>query len=231
MTVSAVMRAPEASVLRLSRYHCFVGELIHSGDTKRLTSSRIAAELGVSDEAVRRDLSYVDVEGRPGAGYAHRELYDALANFLDLSAGHPFAAVGNRRFLEGLSTVFPAETFGLRAVAYFSEDPEDFGRSIDGIQVRSLDDAAEVVSRLGVGIALVATAPEFVPDTLERLYAAGVGGALLLTPVLDTRHPEGMNVTFFRIPCTLKALAATHVDRAAEMKPTAPSCCCDGGSA
>lgn len=56
---------PEASVLRLCRYHCYLGELLRAGDVTRVTSHEMSAELGVSEETVRRDLSYVDVEGRP----------------------------------------------------------------------------------------------------------------------------------------------------------------------
>ena len=31
----------------------------------------------------------------------------------------------------------------------------------------------------------------------------------MLTPVLRPKHPEGMNVTYFRMPCALKTLAAS----------------------
>lgn len=209
--MSRSSRAPEASVLRLSRYHCYVGELIASRDDQRLTSQRIASDLGVSEEAVRRDLSFVDFEGRPGAGYPHAELHEALGRFLALSSQHPFVVVGNRALLEGLEIMFPAAEFGLRAVAYFSENPAEAGVRVGDLEVHDLSELDAVVASLGVRIALVATAPALVQDTLTRLKRAGIDGALMLTPVLDTRHPEGMNITHFRIPCTLKALASTPV--------------------
>ena len=122
-----------ASVMRLSRYHCLLGEILRSGDTRRITSGEIAEELGVSNETVRRDLSYVDVAGRPGAGYDPGTLYEALESFLGLSADYPFVAVGSRSMLESLEVIFPAAQFGMRPVAYFSDRPEDVGSTVHEI--------------------------------------------------------------------------------------------------
>jgi hypothetical protein len=42
----------------------------------------------------------------------------------------------------------------------------------------------------------------------------------MLTPVLRPKHPEGMNVTYFRMPCALKTLAASGITPSAS-----PPCC------
>jgi len=209
-------RAPEASVLRLSRYHCFVGELLRSGNSGRIRSRQIANELGVSEETVRRDLSYANVEGRPGAGYELKPLLDSLEEYLDLSEHHPFVAVANKEMLAGLSLVFPAELFGLRPVAYFSARPEDAGARVDGMEIRDLSGLASAGPELGASIALVACEPHSVQLVLETLKSARICSALMLTPVLRPHHPEGMSITYFRIPCALKSLASAVV----------PSHCC-----
>lgn len=214
--------APEASMLRLSRYHCFLGELLESADTKRVTSATIAEELGVSEESVRRDLSFVDAEGRPGAGYDPVGLHETLGEFLGVSAHHPFVAVGNRDMLASLAVVFPAEQFGLRPVAYYSTRREDTGCDVAGIVIRHLSDLLSSDVELGASIALVACEPAAVPDALSALDSAGVHGVLMLTPVLRPKHPEGMRVTYFRIPCALKSLEGA-------IRQPAPPCgkpCC-----
>ena len=86
-----------------------------------MTSREIAGELGLSEETVRHDLKFVDIEGRPGAGYDLGQLHDALQEYLDLSTGHPFIAIGNAEMLRGLAITFPATAFGLRLVAYYSD--------------------------------------------------------------------------------------------------------------
>jgi redox-sensing transcriptional repressor len=218
--MSATVRAPQASLLRLSRYHCFVGERLRDAEVGHLTSREISEELGVTEETVRRDLSYVDVEGRPGAGYDPSSLYDALESYLGLSADYPFIAVGSARMLESLAVIFPAEDFGMRMVGCFSELEEDTGVFVRGIEVRPLEELP-ALRCLEASVALVACEPGAVAGALENIHAAGIDSVLMLTPVLRPHHPEGMHVTYFRIPCSLKSLAGSAPER-----PT----CCGGGS-
>ena len=203
-------KIPAAVVLRLSRYHCFLGELEGSLHPGRIRSREIAEELGLSEETVRHDLSYIDNEGRPGAGYDSQTLLAALQDFLDLSTEHPFIAIGNRDILAGLSMTFPAEAFGLRAVGYFSDRSEDVGQTVTGLEIHPASEIPVLARSLGVTIALVACEPGSVDETLEILSGSGVNGVLLLTPVLRPKHPEGMTVTYFRIPCALKSLVSAE---------------------
>lgn len=211
--------APEASVLRLSRYHCWLGGRRATGSATVVRSREMAAALGLSEETVRRDLSYLPVAGRPGAGYDVEALFHALAEYLDLSERQPFLVVGNADVLRGLAVTFPAEHFGLQPAAYFSERASDVGVLIDGRPVGPIEEIPEAASGLGARIALVATAPEAVRATLDALDAGGVRGVVMLTPVLQPDFPDGMNVTYFRMPCALKSLVNS---------PAAPSstCCC-----
>ena len=213
-------RAPQASVLRLSRYHCFVGELLRGEGAGRITSREMADELGVAEETVRRDLSYVDVEGHPGSGYDPSELYRALETYLGLSAEYPFVAIGSAQMLEALATIFPAESFGLRMVAAYSERDADAGAVVCGVQVRALADLPSLERPARASVVLVACEPAAVDDALAAAHAAGIDAALMVTPVLRPHHPEGMQVTYFRIPCSLKSLASAAAE--------SPSCC-DGG--
>ena len=212
-------RAPEPSVLRLSRYHCFLGELLGMRSNRRVTSRELAEELGLSEETVRHDLKYVNVEGRPGAGYEMRALYDALQEYLELSPSHPFVMVGNADILRGLSITFPAERYGMKPVAYLSERAEDIGLPVEDTTIVALDDAESVVRQLGVSVAVVAVSPDALEGVLDSLCASGIRGALLLTPALRPYQPQGMDITYFRIPCALKSLASAHPGMAA------PHCC------
>jgi redox-sensing transcriptional repressor len=210
-------------MLRLSRYHCFVGELLRASWAGRLRSRQMAEELGVAEETVRRDLSYVDIEGRPGAGYDPDALYLALEKYLGLSAAYPFVAVCSAQMLEALGSIFPAEDFGMHMVACFSADDNDAGRIVAGVEVRPFAELATAGPKLGATVALIACAPDAVNDAMDAVHAAGIGAVLMLTPVLRPHYPEGMQVTYFRSPCSLKSLAS-----ASPTAPAAPSCCSGG---
>lgn len=199
--------APDATLYRLSLYHCYLGELIRVGAPGRITSRQLAEELNIKEETVRRDISFVGDIGRPGAGYDPIVLYSEFTKYLGLSEEYPIVKVGTAKMLEALQVVFPAERYGVKPVALFSELPEDAGIELGELTVRHLTDIPKMEPELGATVALVACSPGWVQITLDLLGGAGITGALLLTPIIRVRRPEGMNVTQLRMPCDLKSLA------------------------
>lgn len=207
----------DATVYRMALYHCFLGELLRSEPLPaRIRSRQLAEDLGIKEETVRRDLSYVGGVGRPGAGYDAQELFDALQRFLGLSDEYPIVRIGTAQMLGALDVVFPAESYGVLPVAYFSELDSDVGSEVRGIKIQPLSDLSSLDPNLGVSVALVACAPAFVQETLYPLDKAGVSGVLLLTPSIRLEKPEGMNVTHVRMPCDIKSLAC-HCKPAASL--------------
>ena len=201
-------RVPEATVYRLSLYHCFLGELIRRGSADvRVTSRELAKELDIREETVRRDLSYVGGVGRPGAGYQLFVLFEALRQFLGLCDEYPIIRVGTAQMLQALQVVFPADAYGVRPVAYYSELPEDVGTVVGGIEVRHVTEIPRLDPSFEVRVALVACSPGWIDAVLEMLNEADVTGVLLLTPKVKLDRPEGMNVRHIRMPCDIKSLA------------------------
>lgn len=198
---------PDATLYRLSLYHCYLGELLRIGAPPRITSRQVAEELGLKEETVRRDISFVGEIGRPGAGYDPAVMYSELTRFLGLSEEYPIATVGSAKMLEALQVVFPPSHYGVRPVAYFSELPEDAGSVVGGIVVQNLTEIPGMDPALGVEVALVACSPGWAQMVLDLLKTAGVRGAVLLTPVIRLRKPEGMEVMHIRMPCDIKSLA------------------------
>lgn len=202
-----VVNVPEASIYRLSLYHCYLGELLRSGETGRITSRHLAKELNVKEETIRRDMSFIGGVGRPGAGYEADTLFKALTDFLGLSDEYPIIKIGSAQMLMALQVVFPAHSYGVRPVAHYSELPEDVGKMIDGIPVQHLTELPNLDRDLGVSVALVACSPGWVQMTIDLLDEAGVEGVLLLTPVIKINRPEGMEISHVRMPCDIKSLA------------------------
>ncbi len=207
MTNDSPSRAPEASLYRLSLYHCHLLETMRSEPAARITSLDFSRELGVKEETVRRDLSYVDGGGRRGSGYDGQTLLTALQDYLGISDAYPVVVVGTRCVFEALRILFPAEQFGLRQAAYFSENPEDVGMEVDGHIIRHTGEIPSIDPGLGIQVALVAVSPKWVNLTLDLLSRAGIRGALLLTSTLHLERPEGLEIIHFRMPCDLKSLA------------------------
>lgn len=206
--MSEISKVPDASLYRLSLYHCFLGELMRVGGAPaRVTSRHLADELNIKEETVRRDLSFLGSVGRPGSGYEPVTLFDTLQQFLGLKDEYPVLKVGSAQMLNALQVVFPAHRYGIRPVAYYSELPDDVGAVVDDIEIRHVADIPAIDPALEVAVALVACSPGWVQATLDLLGQAGVTGVLLLTPAIKLDVPEGMNLTHVRIPCDIKSLA------------------------
>ena len=200
-------RVPEASVYRLSLYHCYLGELHRTEGPQRITSGRLAEELNLQEETVRRDLSFIGGVGRPGAGYESDSLFKVLQDFLGLSDEYPIIEVGSAQMVEALSVVFPAESYGVRQVGYFSEVDDDVGKVVHDLEVRHIDEIPRLAPALGVSVALVACSPQVVQRVIDLLDEAGITGVMLLTPSIKLRCPERMTVTHVRMPCDVKSIA------------------------
>jgi AT-rich DNA-binding protein len=199
--------APDATLYRLSLYHCYLGELIRVGAPARITSRQLADELGIKEETVRRDISFVGDIGRPGAGYEPEVLFERFTEFLGLSDEYPILKVGSAAMLQALEVVFPPDRYGVKPVAYYSEVPEDAGRVVGGIEIRHITDLPRIDRGLGIDVALVACSPSWVQIVLELLDEAGIRGVLLLTPAVKIDRPEGMEINQVRMPCDIKSLA------------------------
>lgn len=203
----ATHAVPEASLDRLALYHCHLGQLIAAGAPPRITSRELAEDLDLKDETVRRDISFVGGIGRPGAGYDPEALYRELSSFLGLVGEYPIIMVGTLRMLEALEVVFPAQDYGVRPVAYFSEDEADEGWELHDITVRHLARMSEAPEGPGADVALVACSTGLVQEVIDALAAIGVHGVLLLTAAVHVDRPEGMTIHQVRMPCDIKTLA------------------------
>jgi redox-sensing transcriptional repressor len=200
-------KAPEASVYRLSLYHCYLGECIRTGDVGKITSRQLSKELGIKEETVRRDLSFIGGVGRPGAGYDTQVLFDSLTSYLGLSSEYPVTRIGTAQMLSALEVVFPAHAYSVRPVAYYSELPEDAGKVVGELAVQHVTQIPEIDPALGVTVALVACSPGWVQTVLDLLGKTGITGVLLLTPAMKLKVPEGMTISHVRMPCDIKSLA------------------------
>ena len=201
-------RPPDATVYRLSLYHCYLADAKRRGDVPTyLTSRTLAEELDLSEETVRRDLTYVESKGRPGTGYVCDDLFGALEEFLGLRTEYPIVRVGTVQSLTTLQALFPEDYYGITQAAYYSELEDEAGAEVGGVEVRHVSEIPALDPTLGVKVALVACSQPWIEPVLSMLSEAEVEGVLLLTPKLKLERPPGMNVRHIRMPCDIKSLA------------------------
>jgi NADH/NAD ratio-sensing transcriptional regulator Rex len=118
----------------------------------------------------------------------------------------PLAFVGSAKVISSLFSFFLVEKYGFISAAFFSEDPNDRGAVINGLEVQPVEAVSTTLAGSGISVAVVVTHPSWVQHSINLLAEAGVKGILVLTPSVVVEAPEGVYVTQLRIPCDLKSL-------------------------
>lgn len=195
----------DATLTRLSMYHCYINELLLAGKKAVLTSEDLAGDLGIHPDLIRKDLSTLGEIGTRGLGYDPTHLYRALSEFLGQTKLHSLAFVGNGDLASGMLCMFPFQKFGFELKAIFSENPHDAGRVVGGIDVYAFDSIVKIITEKEIKIAMVASSPATADSVVEQLAQGGVQGILNISPSL-IHPPEGIFIHNVNLPCDLKVL-------------------------
>ncbi len=196
---------PVIVIFRLAEYHCLLSEILKSGGRDPLTSREIAAMLNLSEEIVRKDLTFLpDEVGTPGRGYDPVVLYNAISKILHVDRAHYVVLVGSLKAFDGLARFFPAERFGFLPAAVFSENPNEKGLYFDQLPVHFIEDIPKLVPKLNASVAIIATDVSWVRRAVELLGKAGIEGVLNLTPAIVENVPDNMYLSQILLPCELK---------------------------
>jgi len=164
---------PAPSLRRLPIYYRRLVQALADGQAV-MSSRELGDAAGVPDAQVRKDLGYLDYEGRPGVGYDVRELAAGLENFLGLVNDKEAVVVGAGHLGTALALYGGFERYGLRIVALFDADPAKLGTLPDGRQILPVAKLTDLVSRLQVQIGIIAVPEQAAQDVAERLVAGGV---------------------------------------------------------
>ncbi|MEW5705939.1 MAG: winged-helix domain-containing protein [Actinomycetota bacterium] len=198
--------ASAESLHRLALYHCLLTDFLLCGK-KITTSKEIADELDLNESTVRRDLSLTgNAPGKRGIGYDASSLRQRISDFLALPPFAPFAMVGSVAVTNAVFNFFPIEKFGFMPIAFFSEEPGDWGKVLNGHEVKPVDDISPALATMGINVAMVACRPNWVQHSINLLAQAGIKSILILTQSTLPSAPQGVHLAHVRIACELKSL-------------------------
>src|ERR671939_491229 len=137
---------PEATVSRLPIYLRALVEIAESGVTT-ISSEFLAEAAGVKSAKVRKDLSHLGSYGTRGVGYDVAYLIHQVRRELGLTQHWPIVIVGVGNLGHALANYRGFGERGFRPVALLDVDPAKVGESINGLEVRHVDELPDVVRR------------------------------------------------------------------------------------
>lgn len=179
---------PEPTLRRLPWYLSHV-KLEYARGQRQVSSTSIAAGVGVEPSLVAKDLSYVQLQGRTRVGYQAQSIIEVLEEFLGFTQTH-------RAFLLGVGSLGGAlladrglRQFGLEIVAGFDIDPDVVGTNIGEIPVYHIEELEERMHSEQVQIAILTVPIKQAQVVADLLAEKGFKAIWNFTPV-RIRMPE-----------------------------------------
>ncbi|NSW53576.1 MAG: redox-sensing transcriptional repressor Rex [Anaerolineae bacterium] len=173
---------PTPSLKRLPMYYRELIRAIDSG-IRYMNSSQLGKVLGIPSTQVRKDLSYVADQGRPGVGYNTRSLADTLENFLGLPQpkNAVLAGVGN---LANALILFPGfRHYGIHILYLFDNDPGKIGQELAGRPIYDIHDMAEIIHEQHIPIGIISTPSAAAQQVADTMIEGGVKSIWNFAPI------------------------------------------------
>lgn len=168
------MSIPTPSLRRLPVYLRRLHAAVEAG-VAYVSSRQLGAAAGVPAAQVRKDLSWIDQEGRPGRGYEARALADQLDLTLGLGCEKRAVVVGVGNLGSALAAYPGFGPYGLQIVALFDKDPAVIGKRVAGIAVQPVERLAEVAQSSRADMGIITVPASAAQEVAEAMVAAGIG--------------------------------------------------------
>lgn len=197
------------SMNQLERYPIYLKhfkELQNEG-IETISSPKIAAKLGYSEEQVRKDLQNVSLEpGRPKKGRSVRQLVDDIETFLGYRDSTSAVLVGCGHLGSALLN-FPAfQEMGLEILAGFDTNVDLIGKEVAGKKIFSLDSMSEILPRLNAHIVIIAVPASAAQNVADMAIKAGAKGIWNFAPAhIDV--PENVVIENVNLASSLAVLS------------------------
>lgn len=172
---------PEPSLRRLPWYLAFLTTLRHE-HVEHVSSTRIAAEVGVEASQIAKDLSFLDIRGKTRIGYEVAALETALRSFLGFDEPHNGIIVGVGSLGSALMADRGLQRYGLDIVAGFDINPQLIGTVVASRPVYPMERLAEICRTWEVAIAAVTVPVENAQTVADAIMDAGVRAIWNFTP-------------------------------------------------
>lgn len=182
---------PERTVSRLPWYLRCLDQLPARQET--VSSEEIAAALNIKAAQVRKDLWYLDCEGRRGVGYEVQSLVSQLSAALGINAPVAIVIVGMGNLGMALAHYQGFANRGLTLTGLYDTAAQKIGTRVGEVTIRHPDCLRRDVAESGVSIGIIATPAPAAQQVADRLVAVGVTSILNFAPVM-LRVPEGVTI-------------------------------------
>jgi len=166
------MNIPEKVINRLTMYHFILEDMRE--DEKYVSSTKFANLLDIDNSQVRKDLKYLDNQGKCRVGYEVKELKRKIEECLGFRQTKDIFVVGAGNLGSALAKYESFKDYGLNVLAMFDKDPKKVGTTINGKEVFDISKVGNLASRLNVEAAILTVPRESAQGAANYLAGAGI---------------------------------------------------------
>ncbi len=195
---------PRATVVRLPRYLRLLEDIGSSRDT--VNSDELAIAAGANAANVRRDLSHLDFHGVRGLGYSVIDLKTRIRQELGIDKRRRVAIIGAGNLGRALANYGGLSKRGFDVVAAYDSAGSRIGKSIGGVEVRSITELEGNGKKTGFEMAILAVPASAAQQVTDLLIKSGVKLILNFAPV-RVRVPDSVQVRQVDLSTELQILS------------------------
>ncbi len=176
MSKEEIMLPPHlVSPRTLQRLPLYVSYL-HSlpKDALYISSTEIAAQLGLHPVQVRKDLAAVGAQGRPRLGFEVQTLLRLLTTYLNGGTQHSAVLVGMGHLGRALAAHLGFAHYGFTIQAVFDNDQNLVGSRLAGYEVQKMENLVPLCQTLKPAVGIITVPAEEAQGVCDLLVQAGV---------------------------------------------------------
>jgi len=175
---------PQPVLKRLPRYLNYLkAKRAHEEGLARISSTVIAADLGLNPVQVRKDLAFINNSGKPRTGFDLEALIDDIERYLGYSQAKNAVLVGVGHLGQALLAYVGFAEYGLDIIAAFDVDPALVGKNVRGKRVYHTDELRAHIRGGDVQIGIITVPAAYAQAVCNQLIECGVGAIWNFAPV------------------------------------------------
>ena len=173
---------PTPSLKRIPMYYRELHRAMVSG-AKFINSTQLGEALGIPSTQVRKDLSYISEQGRPGVGYNTATLTDTLEKYLGLQLPKKAALAGVGNLANALIRFPGFQLYGIDICLLFDNDPEKIGKPIAGKEIHHIDEIGLLLKKETISIGIITTPAVSAQSVAQKMIAGGITSIWNFSPI------------------------------------------------
>jgi len=173
---------PEPVLRRFPRYiHCL--HHLRSRDVDTVSTSMLAEQLGVATAVAKKDMQYLNVEGKNRVGYDIVQLIHAIEELLGWNNPDEAVLAGAGNLGCAIMGYDRLQNYGVHIVSAFDTDPGKTGTNICGVEVLDISHMTSLIKRLHIRIGIITAPAKHAQAIAEAMVDGGIMAIWNFAPV------------------------------------------------